>query len=245
MQIVRSASIYEQRASDERERVIRRFRFWPIWLAGGCVLIALACLWLVRAYGASVWADGGAVMALWAVAVGSVTVLSRATGGSQGEAGENAALRALTSLPDTYTAFSNLKIPGFEKWGDVDILVVGPMGVVVVEVKNFQGHVRVEGEYWSHVSAHGTGLARKSVSGQLRGYVKAVNAFLARNKVVCPVTGIIAINSNAWIEIAAPPPYPLVPYDRLKAQIEAMPEARRPSENERAREALCSVTRGA
>ena len=95
------------------------------------------------------------------------------------------------------------------------------------------------------VSAHGTGLARKSVSGQLRGYVKAVNAFLARNKVVCPVTGIIAINSNAWIEIAAPPPYPLVPYDRLKAQIEAMPEARRASENEKAREALCSVTRGA
>lgn len=242
MQIVRSASIYEKRANEERERVVWRYRFWPIWLAGGVVLIALVSLSLARSYGPSIWADAGAVAALWAVAVLAVTFLSRITGGSQGEAGENAALSALASLPDTYTAFTNFKVPGFEKWGDVDILVLGPMGVAVIEVKNFQGHCRVEGEHWSHVSASGASVGRKSVSGQLRGYLKAVNAFLARQKIACPVAGVIAINSNAWIEIAAPPPFPLVPYDRLKAHIEAMPEARRQSENEKAREALCSAT---
>lgn len=241
MQIVRSASIYEKRATEERERVIRKYRFWPLWLIGGLLAIGITTVAFARTYGTPAWIVGGEAMAVWLAIVLATAFLSRATGGSQGEAGENAALRALTALPESYTAFTNLKIPGFEKWGDVDILVLGPMGAVVVEVKNFQGHCRVEGEHWSHVTMHGAAVGRKSVSGQLRGYIKAVNAFLSRKGIACPVEALIAINSNAWIEIAAPPPYPLLPYDRLAAFISEMPPAKRPGEIEKARDALCSA----
>jgi hypothetical protein len=242
MQLVRSASIYEKRADEERARVVRRFRFWPLWLAAGLLLIALISWQASHPYGADAWLVGGEAAAVWILGVLGVSFLSRLTGGSQGEAGERAALNSLAALPDTYTAITNLLIPGFEKWGDVDILLVGPMGVLVVEVKNFQGQCRVEGEYWSHIGRHGASRQR-SVSGQLRGYIKAVNAYLSRQGIACPISGLIAINSNAWIEIAAPPPFALVPYDRLVAYIEAMPAIRRPAESEKAREALCSATK--
>lgn len=241
MQLVRSASIYEARASVERARVVQRFRFWPLWLVAGLAIIALVSWQASHTYGSQAWLVGSEVAVLWAAGVFAVAHISRMTGGSQGEAGERAALNSLAALPDSYTAITNLLIPGFEKWGDVDILLIGPMGVLVIEVKNFTGQCRVEGEYWSHVTQSGAGLRRRSVSGQLRGYIKAVNVFLSRQGIACPVNGLIAINSNAWIEIAAPPPFPLVAYDRLQAQIEAMPAAKRLLENEKAREALCSV----
>ncbi|HEX5323005.1 MAG TPA: nuclease-related domain-containing protein [Capsulimonadaceae bacterium] len=241
MQVVRSASIYEQRAQEERERVVRRHRFWPLWLVGGLLVIALISWEMSRSSGASAWGVGGEIAIIWVAGVFGVSFLSRLTGGSQGEAGERAALRALADLPDTYTAITNLLVPGFEKWGDVDILLIGPMGALVIEVKNFTGQCRIEGEYWSHITQSGAGLRRRSVSGQLRGYIKAVNAYLSRQGISCPVSGLIAINSNAWLQIAAPPPFPLVPYDRLKAHIELMPQSKRPAENDRAREALCSA----
>jgi hypothetical protein len=55
------------------------------------------------------------------------------------------------------------------------------------------------------------------------------------------MVGLIAINSNAVIQITSPPPYSLVPYDRLKAHVEALPPAKRPAEVQKAKEALCSA----
>jgi len=241
MQVVRCASIYEKRAAEERARVEQKTRRWPLWLAGGIAALALAGWLLSEPYGRDAWIIAGEVAVLWIAGVAGFAFFSRATGGSQGEAGERAALKALAGLPEEYTAITNLKVPGFEKWGDVDILLLGPMGALVIEVKNFQGQCRIEGEYWSHVSASGAGLRRRSVSGQLRGYIKAVNAFLARQGIACPVNGLIAINSNAWLEIAAPPPFPLVPYDRLEQRVEEMAAAKRPDQVEKARDALCSA----
>lgn len=52
-----------------------------------------------------------------------------------GEAGERAVLNRLKkSLDDSYSVYPNFKIPG--RKFDVDFLIIGPKGVIVMEVKN-------------------------------------------------------------------------------------------------------------
>lgn len=242
MQIVRAPSIYERREAERKESGRRKRRSWPVWLVGGAAVIAAASAAYARTSGIAAWENGGGFFAAWAVIVLLVTLLGWAGSQTQGEAGEAAALAALRPLGEEWTAIVSLKIPGFERIGDVDILLVGPPGVVAVEVKNLRGAWRVEGDHWVRLGDGSPGL-RRGVGGQLKSQIHAVGKFLGREGAHCRITGLIAVTANAAIEIAAAGPYSIVPYDRLAATVAALPKAAGGEEAaiERAREALCCI----
>jgi Holliday junction resolvase-like predicted endonuclease len=142
-----------------------------------------------------------------------------------GEAGERRALSVLERLSDEYVAITNCKIPGYERIGDLDIIVLGPHGVAVVEVKNLRGRIIIDGEHWSGIGRHGAHRI-KSGSKQLRDEVQALSKYLSMQRVPTPVHGFIGINPNAELEIVNAPAYPLVPYDLLADKITDLPAAR-------------------
>lgn len=55
--------------------------------------------------------------------------------------GENDALALLTPLPDDYHLFPNRLITGDNQRAEFDLIVAGPNGVTIVEVKNHKGRV--------------------------------------------------------------------------------------------------------
>ncbi|MBE6550568.1 MAG: NERD domain-containing protein [Ruminococcaceae bacterium] len=56
-----------------------------------------------------------------------------------GMEGEESALTIFKVLPDTYHIFTNCELSYGEKHSETDIIVVGPTGVFIVEVKNHKG----------------------------------------------------------------------------------------------------------
>ena len=55
--------------------------------------------------------------------------------------GENATAQIIASLPDTYTGFQNIRITFEGKTSELDMVVVGPTGVFVIETKNMNGTI--------------------------------------------------------------------------------------------------------
>lgn len=67
-----------------------------------------------------------------------------------GEEGEERTVQmVIHALDSNWTLFRNVSLPGRNK-GDLDIVLVGPPGVWVLEVKNFQGKYRNIGETWEY-----------------------------------------------------------------------------------------------
>lgn len=64
--------------------------------------------------------------------------------------GENMANGCIALLPDSYTAFRNITITFKNKSSEIDILIVGPTGVFVVETKNLNGGIYgdINDTYW-------------------------------------------------------------------------------------------------
>ena len=56
-----------------------------------------------------------------------------------GLAGEDKVLRILAKLPNTYSVFPDVRVVMGRKESQLDMIVVGPSGVYVVEVKNYAG----------------------------------------------------------------------------------------------------------
>ena len=65
----------------------------------------------------------------------------------RGTEGEDAVLQTLRGLPDTYTAIANFVAPGTHQ-GDMDLLVLGPAGILVIEVKSYTGRYACHGDSW-------------------------------------------------------------------------------------------------
>lgn len=67
-----------------------------------------------------------------------------------GMEGEQAATDIVSRLPDTYTVFHGLQVTYEGKRSELDMVVVGPSGVYVIEVKNLNGAIRGnhEDKYW-------------------------------------------------------------------------------------------------
>ncbi len=60
--------------------------------------------------------------------------------------GERAATGVVSRLPDTYTVFTGLQVAYEDKQCELDLTVVGPSGVFVIEVKNHNGTIRGDRE---------------------------------------------------------------------------------------------------
>lgn len=55
--------------------------------------------------------------------------------------GENATAQIIASLPDTYSGFQNIRITYEGKTSELDMVVVGPTGVFIIETKNLKGTI--------------------------------------------------------------------------------------------------------
>lgn len=113
--------------------------------------------------------------------------------------GENLANRCVSLLPDSYTAFRNLTVTYDGKSSELDIVVVGPTGIFVVETKALNGTIcgDVNNSQWvqqkvgrggtpysksfyspiKQVNTHVYRLANNLRSGGIRTYVNAIVYF--------------------------------------------------------------------
>jgi hypothetical protein len=67
-----------------------------------------------------------------------------------GEEGEDRTVQMIVqALDGNWTLFRNISLPGRNN-GDLDIVLVGPPGVWVLEVKNFRGEYRNIGDSWKY-----------------------------------------------------------------------------------------------
>ena len=78
----------------------------------------------------------------------------------------------LARLPDSYVLLNDLVLPGHP--GNIDHVLIGPCGVVVIETKRWAGTVACAGDRWSV-----NGYPRRNVTRQVIGGAIAVKKCLA------------------------------------------------------------------
>ena len=108
-----------------------------------------------------------------------------------GQEGEEQVLQLIVqSLDGNWSVFQNIRIPGRNK-GDLDLLLVGPPGLWVLEVKNFRGIYRNIGDTWEYKKDKKWKATKKSPSQQannnalrLKNFLKADNINVFVNQAV-------------------------------------------------------------
>ena len=145
---------------------------------------------------------------------------------SRGTEGEDAVLHALCGLPEGYTAIANFVAPGTRQ-GDLDLLILGPAGVLVVEIKSYQGRYACHGDAWFAVHPDGSRQPlRGSVSRQLKRGRKAVAHYLVDCDVSVPVHAAAVFRPGVQLELIHPT-VPIIMQDALCAHILGLPPAPR------------------
>jgi len=145
----------------------------------------------------------------------------------RGAEGEEAVLATLRALPDGYAAISNFVVPGTRQ-GDTDLLVLGPAGILVVEVKTYTGRYGCHGDSWFAVQADGTRQPlRSSVSRQLKRNRKAIAHYLVDCDTVAPVHAVAVFRPGVCLELTQPT-VPVLTQDSLLDYILNLPPAPRP-----------------
>jgi hypothetical protein len=146
---------------------------------------------------------------------------------SRGTEGEDAVLNALRGLPDAYTAVANFVAPGTRQ-GDLDLIVLGPAGVLVVEIKSYTGRYACHGDSWFALHPDGTRQPlRGSVSRQLKRGRKAVAHYLVDCDLSAPVHAVAVFRPGVQLELTHPT-VPIVTQDALCEHILALPPAPHP-----------------
>jgi len=145
---------------------------------------------------------------------------------SRGTEGEDTVLNALRGLPEEYTAVANFVAPGTRQ-GDLDLLILGPAGVLVIEVKSYTGRYACHGDAWFAVHPDGARQPlRGSVSRQLKRGRKAVAHYLVDCDVSVPVHAVAVFRAGVQLELAHPT-VPVVMQDALCGHVSALPPAPR------------------
>jgi len=101
----------------------------------------------------------------------------------KGIVGEQSVAELLAHLPDDYVLLNDLVLPGH--WGNIDHVVIGPCGVVVIETKRWAGRVACVRDQWSV-----NGRPRRNVTRQVVGAAMAVKRCLAQG----------GASSSGWVE---------------------------------------------
>ena len=144
--------------------------------------------------------------------------------------GEDALERALARcLGDDYTLYRNLRLPG--RRGDLDAVLLGPPGVVLLENKAYAGEFVLFGDRWYRAAGPAGGDMRRwhsSPTAQAARNADLLAAWLARHGLgEAPVHALVVLSSGRLRESRRAPSVPVVPLDDLPAQLLALPRARR------------------
>ena len=145
----------------------------------------------------------------------------------RGAEGEESVLQTLRGLPDPYTVVANFVAPGTRQ-GDMDLLVLGPAGVLVIEVKSYTGCYACHGDQWFSVLPDGVRRPlRGSVSRQLKRAGKSVAHYLVDGDLPAPVHTVAVFRAGADLELTRPT-VPIIREDALRDYVLALPPAPRP-----------------
>ena len=142
----------------------------------------------------------------------------------RGAAGEDAVLAALRGLPETYTAITNFVAPGTRQ-GDIDLVILGPAGILVVEIKAYTGEYGCHGDTWFRVHPDGScPPLRSSVSRQLKRARKAVQHYLVDYDAAAPVHAVAVFRPGVTLHLTHPT-VPVVLQSDLEAHLLNLPPA--------------------
>jgi hypothetical protein len=100
--------------------------------------------------------------------------------GRQGERKAIDALRALLKSP--WVMVHNLEWPN-RKWGDADIVLIGPGGIWVFEVKNYSSKTRNIGDRWQYKSRFGWRKTSKHPGQQARRTAMNIKDYLENHDI--------------------------------------------------------------
>lgn len=144
---------------------------------GFWLLLTMALAFTAVAMMISVLNYGTTVMWIWLLPIVASAqlvkaVVRRLTSVRKGRLGERAVIDLLRRLPDDYWLINDVTLEGGR--GNIDHVLVGPCGVVVIETKRLAGHVRCSGDDW-----YVNGYRRKSISEQVNAAAGTVRRFLA------------------------------------------------------------------
>lgn len=145
----------------------------------------------------------------------------------RGTEGEDAVLQTLRGLPDTYIVITNFVAPGTRQ-GDMDLLILGPAGVLVIEVKSYTGRYACHGDTWFALPPDGTRRPlRGSVSRQLKRAGKSVAHYLVDCDTHAPIHTVAVFRAGAELELTRPT-VPVIREDALLGHVLALPPAPHP-----------------
>jgi len=94
----------------------------------------------------------------------------------KGRYGEKDIKKQLAQLPDTYSAFQGVVLD--KARGDIDFVLVGPKGVLSLEVKSLGGNIKYDGK---NLTINGKPILGKNFLNQAFGEAKAVADFIRRH----------------------------------------------------------------
>lgn len=122
-----------------------------------------------------------------------------------GQEGEDQIVQSIVqALDGNWYLFRNVNIPGPNK-GDLDVILVGPSGVWVLEVKNFRGIYRNIGEIWEYRQGKKWKRVTKSPSHQAINNAARLGNFLKADKVNIFVTPVVVwVNQESPLTIENP-----------------------------------------
>lgn len=126
-----------------------------------------------------------------------ITTLTKGFNAWLGQSGEDRTAKSLSSLGDDYTLIRNLQLG--EKRGDIDFVLLGPFGVLVLEQKTNTVPMRCQGDNWSYQVKPTYWKQVKSYSRQLKRNVKAVERLIK-----APCYGAIVFNNGVELTVIEP-----------------------------------------
>jgi len=126
--------------------------------------------------------------------------LSGAEGEEQALGVPHARAGSLAYLPDTYTVFNQVAVPYGKRYRELDLIVVGPNGIFVIEVKHYRGVIAgaESDRTWRQCQyAHDGGdNCERSVRNpvlQLQHGVRAIRRYLAARDIKTWVQGAVVM----------------------------------------------------
>jgi hypothetical protein len=150
-----------------------------------------------------------------------------------GQEGEERVLQfILQALDGNWHIFRNVELPGRNK-GDLDLILVGPPGIWVLEIKNFNGEYRNTGETWEYRRGRKWKLASANPSRQaMNNAVRLANFLRADNIDVFVNPVVVWANPESPLSVENPS-VAVWPADRLADELGNIWQREKLAETER------------
>ncbi|HKZ39730.1 MAG TPA: nuclease-related domain-containing protein, partial [Candidatus Hodarchaeales archaeon] len=144
--------------------------------------------------------------------------------------GEQKALKILSHLPNDYYLLNHLQLPNRTYATEIDLVVIGPNGVFIVEVKNYSGLLKgsIEDLQWKHIKTNRNGKrGSKRVKNpliQVDQQISTIEATLTHAGIFANVLGtILFVNERCQLQIRNSATVPLFRDSKLLAFIKNAP----------------------